>query len=291
MSRLIILLLSVHAHAQHNARTGPDLSIPWAGAAEDSAVTALHREYGNIFKHGNRNAASHLWSTFLLERSEQMTHEKLVQMFTGFCAVSGSPIRPSDYNRYKLMLPIVGSPEGKRQQGFLHYCCWPCVCDTQDFIRTDSKTIKTLSGERVYRMAVIGNPCEHPEKFLEPFVQPFDGRSTTIARDAAEVRCGDDGHLIGATLSDHGLPIINMFFDLPGMSPGNDEEAATAVPVASTMQEGPPQPGRLSTTTVGGVLFNDEFEFRDMCSSRAAAGYNSGMGEIFRRVAAISVIP
>ena len=19
--------------------------------------------------------------------------------------------------------------------GFMHYCCWPCVCDTQDFIR------------------------------------------------------------------------------------------------------------------------------------------------------------
>lgn len=37
-------------------------------------------------------------------RSEQMTHEKLAYMFSGFCAVSGSPVRPSDYNRYKLTL-------------------------------------------------------------------------------------------------------------------------------------------------------------------------------------------
>merc|ERR1711907_429540 len=49
-----------------------------------------------------------------------------------------------------------------------------------------------------------------------------------------------------------------------------------------------PQPGRQSS--VGGVSYQDEFEFRDMCEDRKNAGYNSGMGEIFRKVAAISPV-
>lgn len=34
----------------------------------------------------------------------------------------------------------------------------------------------------------------------------------------------------------------------------------------------------------------DESIFKDHCSQRAEAGYNSGMGEIFRKVAAISPV-
>merc|ERR1711937_1099559 len=128
------------------------VSTPWKG----STVQDLFKEYGNIFKHGNRNAASHLWVKFLLERSEQMTHERLVYMFSGFCAVSGSPVRPNDYNRYKLTLDRVDG-SGK-MPGFMHYCCWPCVCDTQDFIRVDTRNVTTMDGVRTYHFAVIGNP-------------------------------------------------------------------------------------------------------------------------------------
>ena len=35
----------------------------------------------------------------------------------------------------------------------------------------------------------------------------------------------------------------------------------------------------------------DEAEYAAMCQERAANGYNSGMGEIFRRVAAVSPVP
>ena len=49
---------------------------------------------------------------------------------------------------------------------------------------------------------------------------------------------------------------------------------------------GAPQPGRVRVEA--GVTVQDEYEWKDMCSERAAAGYNSGMGEIFRKVAAIS---
>ena len=81
--------------------------------------------------------------------------------FSGFCAVSGSPVRPNDYNRYLLTLPLV-SGEGERT-GAMHYCCWPCVCDSQDFIRVDTLTIPTNHGPRQYHFAVVGNPCENEE--------------------------------------------------------------------------------------------------------------------------------
>merc|ERR1719163_1929769 len=171
----------------------------------------LHREYGNIFRHGNRNAASHLWVSFLLARSLQMNDDRFDLMFSGFCAVSGSPVRPSDYTRYRLTLPMVA---GGKRSGYMYYCCWPCVCDTQDFIRIDTKNVTTAAGEHQYHFAVLGNPCEHREKLREPFTQPFERRGpTTLEREAAEVRCGEDGTLLGATLSDHGYTIISMFFD------------------------------------------------------------------------------
>ena len=257
---------------------------PWRG----TTVRDLHREYQNVFRYGNRNAASHRWATFLFERSSQMNADRLKLMFSGFCAVSGSPITPSDYNKYQLELSSVS---GQRVRGFMHYCCWPCVCDTQDFIKVDTKTVTLQGGEkREFHFAVIGNPCEHPEELHKPFVQPFDGRSTTLARDAAEVRCNEDGSLEGATLSDHGYPIINMFFDAEVIG-DNDavENGSASATVVVARQNGPPQPGRM--TTVGGVSFQSEYEYANMCTSRAQAGYNSGMGEIFRRVAMISPVP
>jgi hypothetical protein len=223
---------------------------PWRG----ETVRDLHKEYYNIFKHGNRNAASHLWSKFLLDRSHEMTHDKLTYMFSGFCAVSGSPVQPQDRSRYRLTLDKVG---GGKHTGYMYYCCWPCVCDTQDFIRVDTKTVSTSDGgSRQYHFAVIGNPCDHPEDLSKPFVQPFDGRSeTTLGREAAEVRCDADGKLVGAYLSDHGYIIISMFLD--------EDSSLNSM---------------------------DETVFADHCSQRAAAGYNSGMGEIFRKVASISPV-
>ena len=70
-------------------------AVVWGG----KNIRDLHQEYRNIFRKGNRNAASHLWSAFLLERAGGMTAAKLEEMFTGFCAVSGSPTRPSEHTR------------------------------------------------------------------------------------------------------------------------------------------------------------------------------------------------
>jgi len=88
----------------------------------------------------------------------------------------------------------------------VYYCCWPCVCDTQDFIKVDTKTILTAQGPVKHRFMVIGNPCLAKHK---------------IPSEAPEVRC-DGERLIGAPMSDNGFVIIALFFDDDG-SPANDE--------------------------------------------------------------------
>jgi len=275
IATIFFVLLSSIAVTYGDQSTATAAVVPaWHG----QTVQDLHREYNNIFRHGNRNAASHLWSSFLLERASNMKQQRLELMFAGYCAVSGSPVNPGDYNRYRLTLPLVA---GGSKTGYMHYCCWPCVCDTQDFIRIDTKTVKTADGERQYHFAVLGNACDKPEELEKPFVQPYSwGCETTLRKTAPEVRCGEDGSLLGATLSDHGQVIIAMFFDA--------EEPTKLVndAVEAVFQQ---QPGRMSVSG-GGVQYQDEREWEKTCTERAAAGYNSGMGEIFRKVAGISPV-
>jgi hypothetical protein len=45
-------------------------------------------------------------------------------------------------------------------------------------------------------------------------------------------------------------------------------------------------PGRI--TQSGGVSSQDERDYAERCASRAANGYDSGMGQIFRRIAGIA---
>lgn len=97
------------------------------------------------------------------------------------------------------------------------------------------------------------------------------------------MRCDAQGNLVGATLSDHGYPIVSLFFDAHEIDP--DSKAVV------TGRLGEPTPGRVGMSPTG-LRYQDEFEYQDMCEMRAAQGYNSGMGEIFRKVAEISrIIP
>ena len=280
----------VGASAQVPATQGASVWPP--AVSNDATVQDLHREYNNIFKYGNRNAASHLWAAFLLERAHTMTAERLELMFSGFCAVSGSPVRPSDYTRYRLELPLVA---GGNRSGYMYYCCWPCVCDSQDFIRIDTKNVTTASGVRQYHWTVLGNPCLNREKLRTPFTQPFYNRGpTTLEREAPEVRCGDDGTLLGAHLSDNGYTIVNMFFDAAATKtdaaaalPSPNDESSSSSEVAAG--RGPPTPGRMSVDAMG-TNYQDMYEYGPMCTDRAANGYNSGMGEIFRKVAEITPV-
>jgi len=214
------------------AQGASHLAVPWSG----TSVQHLWQEYGNIFKHGNRNAASHLWSRFLLDRSPNMPLKRFNELSGGYCAVSGSPVTPMDRTRYRITLDTV---TGGRATGIVYYCCWPCVCDTQDFIKVDTKTVTTAEGTSVHKFMVIGNPCEQKHR---------------IPWEAPEVRCAPDGTLIDAPMSDHGYVILAKFFE--------DE----------------------------GLPAMDESMFAEHCEHRKRMGYNSGMGEIFRKVAGLGNI-
>ncbi len=71
-----------------------------------------------------------------------------------------------------------------------------------------------------------------------------------------------------------------MFFDFALES----EKASSAL----SQSQLDPEPGRISMHH--GLSVQDEFEYKGWCKDRADNGYNSGMGEIFRRVAMISPI-
>merc|ERR1711865_1327278 len=221
------LATSVQSNTNHNAP-----AVTWSG----TTIQHLWQEYNNIFKHGNRNAASHLWSSFLMEHAAAMPLDRYNQLSAGYCAVSGSPVTPQQRTRYRMTLDTV---TGGRVTGIVYYCCWPCVCDTQDFIKIDTKTITTAEGSSVHRFMVIGNPCKQANR---------------IPSEAPEVRCSVQGELIGAPVSDNGYIILAKFFDDDGL------EA------------------------------NDGSVFAGHCEQRKNAGYNSGMGEIFRKVAGITPI-
>ena len=125
-----------------------------------------------------------------------MTPERLETLFSGFCAVSGSPVSPSPHSRYKMKLDRV---DGTEVTGYTYYCCWPCVCDTQDFIRVDTLTVPTADGPKQYQFLVIGDPCLDPQ--------------AKIPYQAPEVTCDPNTRTLdGAIYSDHGFVILSMFY-------------------------------------------------------------------------------
>lgn len=245
--------------------------------SQNPTIYDLHADYARVFKYGNRNAASHLWVAHILKAAPTLPKMKVTELFTGFCAVSGSPVRPSDYNRYRLTLPAAG---GGNVSAYMHYCCWPCVCDVQDFVMADTKAVQTQEGPVQMHFAVIGDPCVRPDELHRPFVQPFYGQETTLARDAPEVRCVD-GRLAGAVISDHGHVMIGSLFDAQPLQ----EHVGSDFMLEARHAESA-QPGRISR--IDGVAFQDETEYAPLCAKRERNGHDSGMGEIFRRVAAIS---
>merc|ERR1740123_2137537 len=142
----------------------------------------LRQEYYNIFPNQNRNAASHRWATFLLERSRSMTKATFEHMFSGFCPVSGSPIgSPGQRTLWKMTLPLAVD-ETKEIDGGIHFCCWPCVCDTVDFIRVDTKTVRLKDQSYQFNFLVLGDPCE--------------GNQNLIPRSAPDASCSAEDQLV-----------------------------------------------------------------------------------------------
>merc|ERR1719242_1112282 len=106
---LIVVLISI-VNAQ-------DVVIPWKG----KTINDLRQEYYNIFPNRNRNAASHRWATFILERAGNMEKATFEHMFSGFCPVSGSPIgQPGPRTLWRMTLPH--AHDWTPITGGIHFC-------------------------------------------------------------------------------------------------------------------------------------------------------------------------
>merc|ERR1712146_189448 len=85
-----LLVLALAPVASGDGVVAPS-GVKWSG----SSVQDLWREYGNIFRHGNRNAASHLWSKFLLERAASMPLERFNHLSGGYLLSQARPSHPA----------------------------------------------------------------------------------------------------------------------------------------------------------------------------------------------------
>lgn len=238
----------------------------WAAHCSDIVLNGPHDlsdQYFSIFKTGNRNAASHLWVSFVLERASSMSADTLHNVLKGFCPVSGSVLPDDPRTMYKVTLPRVN---GGKVTGVARHCCWPCICDLSDLARVDTKTVPTRDGPQILNMLVIGDPCTNPAKLDESFTDPFEGKSTTLRESAPELACNASNRLHGAMYSDHGYPIIGPFF-----TDGNDIDGVVSPPKKISADD-------------------PTFGFGEMCVMRRKSGYNSGMGLIFHLVASIAPI-
>ena len=79
-----------------------------------------------------------------------------------------------------------------------------------------------------------------------------------LSRSLSQVRCAD-GKLLGATRSDHGHIVIQLF---PLAGDGQPIQPGALAEVSTT-----PTPGRVTVESSTGVKFQDESEYAPMCPS------------------------
>ena len=137
----------------------PLVTIIFLGSACNAfTVSQLHGKYNEIFSRAhNRNAASHLWASYILNRSSNLTESEIYNLFGGFCPISGSPVYPSSRNLWQGVRVNSSISRDGFTTGNIHVCCWPCVCDLQALVKSDTLTINTNDGTKQFTTLVIGN--------------------------------------------------------------------------------------------------------------------------------------
>lgn len=231
----------------------------------------LDDQYLTIFKTQNRNAASHLWTSFVIDRAANLPQEKFSRIFHGFCSVSGSPLPDDPHTMYKTRLNRATG--NGSVTGVVRFCCWPCICDMNEHVRVDTKTVNLADGPKSFDWLVIGDPCKNPSKLQTTFIDPFSSEPTKLGEAAPELECVD-GKLRGATYSDSDHVIIGMFF--------TDDESIQKVQPADILGPDGNNPAKIKD--------DPTFGFAPLCQMRKQQGYNSGMGLIFIKVAQITPI-
>eukprot|EP00501_MAST-03F_sp_TOSAG23-6_P000281 GSMAST32.ASY1.ANO1.287.1 assembled CDS len=221
--------------------------------------------YRKIFPNGNRNAASHRWATFILDRANKMSRSKIEEYFRAFCPVSGSPLDPNRAGtayKYDGSYALTDLSGTSKMEGIAYHCCSPCTCDTYDHIKVDTKSITTADGNETFHFLVIGNPCttpEHRQKVLSKMTSAPDVTCDDTNK-SLDCRLRHDKTFHPCVKSDHNHIIIGMLFS----KTKNDQEKPN---LASTF-----------------------LKKNGYCHQRKINGYKSGMGEIFIKLAKMNRI-
>ena len=85
-----------------------------------------------------------------------MTRAEILNLFGGFCPVSGSPVSPSPGRIWQRVPVQKAGNSSEVVTGDIYVCCWPCVCDTMEHVRTDQVNINTRNGVETFDALVIG---------------------------------------------------------------------------------------------------------------------------------------
>lgn len=240
-----------HANGRHVHPNSPRDFVMLQQDIPSGPPGVLVRAYETVFKTGNRNSASHLWTSWLMKRSSTMTAAEFEKLFESFCGISGSIITKSAPDEDMIMPDGLGlggvtrwrlalkDLSGAEHAGFMHYCtgcmAWPCLCDARENLKIDTKTISLKDGgQKKYNFVVIGNPCQTQDLAKQlnqsSFRDSAYGTQKPIALQMAAPELTCDGSLLqGATLSDNGHIMLAMFFDDDTNLAAHSEQAVEQV--------------------------------------------------------------
>ena len=84
------------------------------------------------------------------------TEAEIYKLFSGFCPISGSPVNPSPSNRWKNLQIKKATNTNEVVTGKVNFCCAPCSCDLEEFVRYDTMKILTKNGMKEFPVLVIG---------------------------------------------------------------------------------------------------------------------------------------
>lgn len=207
---LLILIVQLCSPINNNKHFLLSLKEPNSNSnsnyGSDLDPSDLIKHYNIIFENVgyNRNAAGHVWSSYILDKSALFTENEIYTLFSQFCPVSGSPITLS--NNIK-PYPYTINHDGTMVSsivptGFaVYHCCWPCVCDLEDcgLVKKMSYPTKSNNGTIVnteFNMIVMKqNPCKN--------------KNNTVLDPSAPATLCKDNKLYNSITID-GLPIIGI---------------------------------------------------------------------------------
>ena len=84
------------------------------------------------------------------------TEAEVYKWFSGFCPVSGSPVSGSYWRTWTDLKVKKATNVNEETTATVNVCCWPCICDIQQFVRVDTLKINTKNGLKEFPVLVIG---------------------------------------------------------------------------------------------------------------------------------------